>query len=77
MGIKIRMVKINGQDRVPPECMRILIAFAKHRDSCQRCYRAYHAANADYCPTGTDILNELAAQPEVAPTDDPPNQPTP
>lgn len=66
-GLKIKTVKINGEDRISPECMRLLTAFADHRDKCPRCYAAFHRANGDYCPVGADILRELSARPEVEP----------
>jgi hypothetical protein len=48
--------------------MRLLTQFAQHRDGCRECFRSFHAQRPDgYCPTGTDILKELAAQPEVEP----------
>ena len=65
-GIKIRLVKINGEDRVPPKCMELLTRFANHRDGCKQCFRAFHAKDPNaYCVTGVDIFRELAAQPEV------------
>jgi hypothetical protein len=67
-GIKIKLVTMNGEERVPPKCMELLKQFAQHRDSCRECFRAFHAKNPyGYCPTGTGILKELAAQPEVEP----------
>jgi hypothetical protein len=66
-GIKIRLVEIDGEKRVPPECMRLLREYAKHRDACKRCFRAYHQQSQDWCDAGRKILTDLAAQPEVEP----------
>jgi hypothetical protein len=66
-GIKIKMVKIDGKDRVPPECMRILIDLAGHRDVCYECSAAFRNQTANWCPTGIALLQELAQQPEVEP----------
>lgn len=66
-GIKIRAVEINGEKRMPPECMRILLDFAGHRDICDQCIHAYEnrlPAEA-YCATGYRLLEELSKQPEV------------
>lgn len=65
-GIKIKLVKINGEDRVPPKCMQLLTDFAKHRDACRTCFRAFYDQKPEhYCPDGLAIARELAAQPEV------------
>lgn len=65
MGLRIKMVEIDGEKRVPPECMRILLEFAGHRDVCDACGKAFKNASMDYCTTGMEILRELAKQPEV------------
>ena len=71
-GIKIRLVKIDGEDRVPPKCMELLTRFAKHRDGCKQCFRAFYERNPHgYCPVGVEIGRELAAQPEVEQLEDP------
>jgi len=66
-GIKIRLIKIDGEDRVPPACMRLLREIAAHRDGGKQCYRAFYEKTAAYCPTGLDLARELAAQPEDTP----------
>ncbi len=65
-GIKIRLVEIDGEKRVPPKCMELLMQFGQHRERCRQCFRSFHAGDGNgYCPTGMDILKELSAQPEV------------
>jgi hypothetical protein len=65
-GIKIRMVEIDGEKRVPPECMRLLMAIADHRESCPECKSAFLTKQLTTCDTGLVLLRELSAQPEVS-----------
>lgn len=65
-GIKIKLVKIDGEDRVPPKCMELLTRFAAHRDRCRACFRAFYDKTPErYCPDGMAIAKELSEQPEV------------
>lgn len=67
MPIAIKMVKINGELRVPPKCMKILLGLAEHRDECLDCTIAYTNKKPfeDYCIVGQNFLRELSLQPEV------------
>jgi hypothetical protein len=66
-GIKIRLIEgPDGEMRVPPEVMDILICFAGHRDFCPQCKAAYDTQRPNgYCSIGFEILRRLAEQPEV------------
>lgn len=54
-------------NKVPPKCMEILMAFAKHKDECLNCTMAQMNKKAFecYCIDGQKLLTELAEQPEV------------
>lgn len=71
MGIKIKMVNIDGEDRVPPEVMDLLTRFSQHREFCEDCQRASQLGHYErHCSVGVSILNELYQQPEVEYTPD-------
>lgn len=56
----------NGQQCVPPECMRLLLAFADHRNVCDQCERSMKdGGRTPACVTGAEIIRELLQQPEV------------
>lgn len=54
-----------GEMRVPPECMRLLVEFARHRDQCHRCRQAWEKKTGEYCRTGTKTWTEIFKQPGV------------
>lgn len=66
-GIKIRMVNVDGQMRIPPECMRLLKDFGEHTAICDECGEAFKSQRMTYCATGLGLLRELGEQPEVKP----------
>lgn len=66
-GIKIKLVEIDGEMRVPPEVMDLLMRFAGHRDFCDQCKAAFESGTAAYCHIGMEIMRTLADQPEVEP----------
>lgn len=64
--MRIALVEINGETRVPPEVMRILGEMAAHRDVCEQCSTAYKQKNVyGYCETSLLLTAELESQPEV------------
>lgn len=65
MGIRIKLVSVNGQKRVPEDVMDLLLRFAGHRDFCDKCKIAQRKKTNHYCHIGFQILSELSQQPGV------------
>lgn len=67
MPIAIKQTRnaITGEMQIPVICMKLLLDLAKHRDSCDECFKAYRNKTNKYCITGISILEELYKQPEV------------
>jgi hypothetical protein len=63
--LKIKLVEIDGMQHVPPECMRLLVEMARHRDLCDQCKAVFDGKGGNYCATGDALLTELLKQPEV------------
>lgn len=64
--LKIKTTKdLAGNDRVPPEVMRLLMALADHRNLCSQCMTYMKFNQGDYCATGRELVLELQKQPEV------------
>jgi hypothetical protein len=66
LKIKLDKDPETGEDRVPPECMRILLDFAGHRDTCDVCGPAWIKKHGKYCVTGESLMEELLSQPGVS-----------
>lgn len=64
--VKIRCVEINGEKCVPPECMRLLMEMAEHRDLCDQCQTGWETKSGNYCVTGKGLLEDLLSQPQVS-----------
>lgn len=65
LKIKLDKDPDTGEERVPPECMRLLMEFAQHRDVCDECGPAWKKKTGIYCRTGQCLLDDLFSQPEV------------
>lgn len=70
MGIKIKTIKIDGEDRIPPKCMELLLKYGDHKKKCLTCEIAEKMGNFTECREGQQILDELVQQPEVEPYED-------
>lgn len=67
MGLKIKMVSIHGEQRVPPEVMDLLLRLAQHRQFCPQCERMMKGPphDSNYCGIGRELVLKLADQPEI------------
>ena len=67
MALKIAPTVINGEDRVAPETMELLIEFGGHCDVCEKCesYRK-NPSVGDYCVTGSSLVFQLLERPDVS-----------
>lgn len=66
-SLKIRPVKIDGEERVPPNVMRLLCEMAEHRKTCFGCGLAWKLQDAAaYCEEGRRMMDELVADPNVS-----------
>ena len=65
MALKVKHTVIDGQARVDPETMKLLLNFAQHRNLCDDCNEACKAGTGKYCITGALIFQDLLKQPDV------------
>jgi hypothetical protein len=65
MALKIKMVEIDGEKRVPPEVMDLLKRMQDHRSFCDQCQKYMTERIGDYCSIGREIILKLEEQPEV------------
>lgn len=71
MALKCKLVEIDGEQRVPPEVMDLLLRMGDHRKFCDQCEKAMSSGTGSYCHIGKEIVLKLAEQPEVEFTKDP------
>lgn len=65
-SLKIALVEIDGEKRVPPIVMDLLLRIAEHRDICDDCGKAWKTGDGRLiCATGAEMHRELMEQPEV------------
>lgn len=65
MALKIKIVEIDGEQRVPPKVMELLTAYKDHEKICPDCESAFKNKIATSCPIGAAFMEELNRQPEV------------
>lgn len=65
MAIKVAPILINGEYRVDPDTMDLLIRLAHHREFCEACTRWVEKQQGNYCPIGSQIIFDLEARPDV------------
>lgn len=54
-----------GENRVPPEVMRLLMEHAAHRQVCDECQLAFENKTGLYCKVGQILMDDIVNQPEV------------
>lgn len=64
MALKIKLIDVNGEKRVPPETMDLLIRFGQHRKFCEACESASNGKRGQPCSIGLEILLKLKEQSE-------------
>ena len=57
-----------GELRVPPECMRLLLAMSNHRDGCNHCLKTKTPQGwvTEPCLNYQLLMDQLLQQPEVS-----------
>ncbi|HUB68017.1 MAG TPA: hypothetical protein VL981_11085 [Candidatus Methylacidiphilales bacterium] len=65
VSLKIRMEEIDGEKRVNPETMKLLLEFGGHRDVCDECGAVWRDHRGNYCETGRSLLEQVLARPDV------------
>lgn len=65
MALKIKTTKINGEDRIDPDVMDLLLRFGSHRELCDECGELCRTGKGRYCATGNSLLRELMESPTV------------
>jgi hypothetical protein len=64
MGLKVKTTEINGEQRIDPDTMDLLMRLAGHRDLCSECESSMKTGSGKYCTTGRELIMELATRPD-------------
>jgi recombinational DNA repair protein RecR len=63
--MRIKPVVIDGQERVHPETMDLLVRMGEHRKLCSTCNNAMEDKTGNYCKTGVEFIRQLELRPDV------------
>jgi hypothetical protein len=65
MALKIKIEVVNGEARVNPDTMKLLLGFGGHRKVCESCDAVCKTGSGFYCVTGQNLLLEILERPDV------------
>jgi hypothetical protein len=65
MALRVKMIEVDGEKRVPPEVMDLLQRLAHHKEYCKICEASMKSGSGIYCAIGREIIHSLARCPEV------------
>ncbi len=65
MALKIKPVTIDGELRIHPETMELLMAFGQHRQFCDDCERSSVDPRVSPCNFGASLIHKLLDRPDV------------